>query len=134
METRYPDLKTRIQSIFIDSMLMIALMFLSAWILDKINPSQQEEEDGMLRAIIFISIWGVYEPLSMTLGGTLGNYLMKIRARKFSDNKKKMNLLQAYVRFMVKLLLGWLSFLTINSNKERRAIHDLVGGTVMIAK
>lgn len=134
METRYPDLKTRIQSIFIDTMLMIALMFLSAWILDKINPSQQEEDDGLLRAIIFISIWGVYEPVSMTLGATLGNYLMKIRARKNSDTGKKMNLFQAYIRFIVKFLLGWLSFLTINSNKERRAIHDLVGGTVMIAK
>ena len=134
MEIRYPDLKTRIQSTFIDTMLMIALMFLSAWILDKINPSQQEEEDGMLRAIIFISIWGVYEPVSMTLGSTLGNYLMKIKARDFPYSGKKMNLLQAYVRFIVKILLGWLSFLTINSNKERRAIHDLVGGTVMIAK
>jgi len=43
-----------------------------------------------------------------------------------------MTLLQAYIRFITKILLGWLSFLTINMNKDRRAIHDLVASTVMI--
>jgi uncharacterized RDD family membrane protein YckC len=70
----------------------------------------------------------------MTLGCTLGNYLMKIRVKRFADNKRKINLLQAYIRFVVKVLLGWISFLTINSNKERRAIHDFVAGSVMLEK
>lgn len=129
----YPDLKTRVQSIFIDAALMIALMFLTGWVMEKIDPSQ-EEENGLTRAIIFIAIWGVYEPVAMTLGSTLGNYLMKIRTRKFSDATKRINLLQSYVRFVIKMLLGWISFLTINLNKERRAIHDFAGGSVMIVK
>ncbi len=131
MEVIYPDLKTRIQSTFIDAVLMVGLMFLAATILDKMNPSQ-EEEDGMLRAIIFVSIWGVYEPVSMVLGATLGNYLMKIRVRQYGNTGKRINLFQAYIRFAVKLLLGWISFLTIHGNKERRAIHDFAGGSVMI--
>ena len=133
MEKRYPELKTRIQSTFIDTMLMLGLMFLAATILDKINPSQ-DEEDGWIRGLIFISIWGIYEPLAMTIGCTLGNYLMKIRVKRDSDNTKRINLLQAIVRFVVKIALGWVSFLTIHSNKERRAIHDLVAGSVMIEK
>ena len=36
------------------------------------------------------------------------------------------------IRYPVKLLLGWISFLTINSNPKRRAIHDLASGSVMI--
>ena len=133
MEVRYPDLKTRIQSTFIDTILMVGLMFLAGTLLEKINPSQ-EEEDGWIRGVIFISIWGVYEPLSMTIGCTLGNYLMKIRVKRHSDSNKRINLLQAYVRFVIKILLGWISFLTIHSNKERRAIHDFAAGSVMIEK
>jgi uncharacterized membrane protein YeaQ/YmgE (transglycosylase-associated protein family) len=132
MEIEYPDLKTRVQSIFIDTVLMIILMFLAGWILDKINPGQ-EEEDGWVRALIFISIWGIYEPVAMTIGCTLGNYLMKIRARRFDNVERKINLFQAYARFIVKMLLGWLSFLTISMNNERRAIHDFAGGSVMIS-
>ncbi len=108
-------------------------MFLAATILDKINPSQ-DEEDGWIRGLIFISIWGIYEPLAMTIGCTFGNYLMKIRVKRDSDNMKRINLLQAFVRFVVKIALGWISFLTIHSNKERRAIHDFVAGSVMIEK
>jgi uncharacterized RDD family membrane protein YckC len=133
MEKKYPDLKTRIQSTFIDTMLMLSLMFLAATILDKINPSQ-DEEDGWIRGLIFISIWGIYEPLAMAIGCTLGNYLMKIRVKRDSDNTKRINLLQAFVRFVVKIALGWISFLTIHGNKERRAIHDLVAGSVMLEK
>jgi hypothetical protein len=32
----------------------------------------------------------------------------------------------------VKVMLGWLSFLTIHTNTEKRAIHDLFIGSVMI--
>jgi hypothetical protein len=33
---------------------------------------------------------------------------------------------------VLKTLLGWISFLTITRNTERRAIHDLVSGSVMV--
>ncbi len=112
---------------------MIGLMFLASTILEKINPSQ-EEDDGWIRAVIFISIWGIYEPISMVFGSTLGNYLMNIRVKKATDINERINLLQAYIRFVVKLSLGWISFLTIHGNKERRASHDFAAGTVMIEK
>lgn len=133
MVVRYPDLKTRVQSTLIDTILMVALMFLAAIILEKINPSQNED-DGWIRGVIFILIWGIYEPVTMTLGCTLGNYLMNIRVRKITDNTKRINLLQSFIRFILKILLGWISFLTIHSNKERRAIHDFVAGSVMRVK
>jgi uncharacterized RDD family membrane protein YckC len=132
MEIRYPDLKTRIQSVFIDGMLMIGLMFAAAWLLDKINPSG--EDDGWIRAVLFFGIWGVYEPMATTLGGTAGNYLMNIRVRQNDNTGKKINLLQAFTRFIIKFLLGWISFLTIHTNNEKRALHDLATGTVVIEK
>ncbi|HWN88507.1 MAG TPA: RDD family protein [Chitinophagaceae bacterium] len=133
MEVNYPSLAKRIQSIFIDSLLIIVLMFLSGWILDKMNP-EQNEGDEWIRIVLFIALWGVYEPLSMTLGCTLGNYLMKIRVRKHNNAGKKMNLLQAYARFIIKFFLGWLSFITISFNPERRAIHDFASGSIVVEK
>ncbi|MBP6477951.1 MAG: RDD family protein [Chitinophagaceae bacterium] len=133
METKYPELKTRLQSTVIDFLLMFGLMCLAAMIFDKINPSQ-DGEDGWIRGIIFISIWGVYEPVAITMGSTLGNFLMKIKVRDNLNTAKRINLLQSYIRFVLKFLLGWVSFLTIHGNKQRRAIHDFAAGSVMIEK
>jgi uncharacterized RDD family membrane protein YckC len=133
MDIVYPSLSKRVQSLFIDGLLMIGLMMLSGWVLDKVNPNQ-EEGDEWIRAILFIGIWGVYEPLAMTFGCTLGNYLMKIRVRKHSNTSKKVNLLQAYARFIIKFLLGWISFITVSFTEEKRAIHDLASGTIMIPR
>lgn len=41
---------------------------------------------------------------------------------------------QAIIRYIIKISLGWISFLTINSNYEKRAIHDFVAGSVVIKK
>jgi uncharacterized RDD family membrane protein YckC len=108
-------------------------MFAAAWIFD--NISQNEEEDtGWIKAVVFVSIWCIYEPVCTTLGATLGNYLMKIRVRQENARGKKINLPQAFVRFIFKFVLGWLSFLTIHFNEERRAIHDMIAGSVMLEK
>ena len=127
MEEKYPQLTDRIQSAFIDAILIVILMFVFASILDKFD-----NVPDWVRIVMFAALFIAYEPLCMTLGFTLGNYLKGIRVRKNSDSTKRINIFQAIVRYPVKVLLGWVSFLTINSNPKRRAIHDLVSGSVMI--
>ena len=68
----------------------------------------------------------------MTLGGTIGNRVLKLRVLKHNTDNEKINLLHAYIRFTVKILLGWLSFITIHMNSENRAIHDFASNSVMI--
>ncbi|MFT3701535.1 MAG: RDD family protein [Agriterribacter sp.] len=127
MNEKYPELKERIQSSFIDFVLIIMLMFASVGILDKFD-----NVPDWIRIGLFIALFVAYEPLCMTIGCTLGNYLKGIRVRKDLDSTKRINIFQALVRYPVKIFLGWISFLTINSNPKRRAIHDLVSGSVMI--
>ena len=127
MKEKYPQLTDRIQSIFIDTILIVILMFAFASTLDKF-----ENVPDWVRMAMFVVLFVAYEPLCMTLGSTLSNYLKRIRVRKNSDTTKRINIFQAIIRYPVKLLLGWISFLTINSNPKRRAIHDLVSGSVMI--
>ncbi len=123
----YPELKTRIGSSIIDAVLLVVMMFVFASMLDKYG-----EVPDWVRISMFLSLFLVYEPLCMTIGCTLGNYINGIRVRKNSDSSKRINILQALVRYPVKVILGWISFLTISSNSKRRAIHDMVSGTVMI--
>jgi uncharacterized RDD family membrane protein YckC len=123
----YPLLGDRVQSTLIDTILIIILMFVFAAILDKF-----ENVPDWVRMVLFIGLWGVYEPLCTTLGSTAGNYIKNIRVRQVGDNRKRINIFQAILRYALKILLGWISFLTIHLNKERRAIHDLAAGSVMI--
>jgi uncharacterized RDD family membrane protein YckC len=127
MQEKYPLLIERIQSTLIDSVLIILLMFLFSNILDKMqNPPD------WIRIAMFVGIWLVYEPLCTSIGFTLGNYIKGIRVRKAETTAKKINFFQAIIRYIFKVLLGWISFLTISSNPKRRAIHDLISGSVMI--
>ena len=123
----YPFLGDRIQSSFIDMLLIVAMMFATASILDRF-----ENVPDYVRIILFVAIWFLYEPLCTTLGATLGNKIKQIRVRKSGNSDKKINFFQAFIRYFFKMLLGWISFLTIHSNSERRAIHDLAAGSVMV--
>jgi len=127
MEYQYPSLSDRIQSILIDQVFIIALMFMASAVLDR-----YENVPDWIRIVLFFGLWGVYEPICMTFGCTIGNYVKRIRSRKFNDPTKRMNVFQAYIRYFIKILLGLVSFVTINMNKAKRAIHDFVASTVMI--
>lgn len=124
---RYPDLSERIQSSFIDLLVVVAMMGICATVIDN-----YENTPDWVRFSLFVAVFLVYEPVSMTFGCTIGNYIKGIRVKKHSDTTKRINILQALVRYPVKTFLGWVSFLTIHSNAERRAIHDFVAGSVMI--
>ena len=127
MTENYPELKDRIQSTFIDTFFLLILMFVFAAVLDKF-----ENVPDWIRIAMFVGLFIVYEPLFTALGCTLGNFIKGIRVRKYRDATQKINIFQAIIRYPIKLILGWISFLTIGSNPERRAIHDLVAGSVMI--
>ncbi len=128
-ETTYPPLSDRVQSTFIDAIFLVILMFIFSSLLDR-----YEDVPNWIRIVLFIGIWVAYEPVATSLGYTIGNYVKNIRVRRKTDVSKRINIVQAIIRYAVKIVLGWLSFLTIHSNKERRAIHDLLVGSVMIRK
>ena len=126
-QAEYPRLLDRIQSTMIDTLFMIFLMFLATPILEKF-PNAPD----WVRMVAFFGIWFVYEPLCTSLGFTLGNYIKNLRVRKHSDITKRINIFQAIIRYIFKLGLGWISLLTVTSNREKRAIHDMVAGSIVI--
>jgi uncharacterized RDD family membrane protein YckC len=123
----YPSLSERVQSTFIDTVLIIALMFSFASMLER-----YENAPDWIRIAMFFFIWGIYEPVCTSLGFTVGNYFKGIRVSRAADINKKINIFQALIRYIFKGLLGWISFLSMHLNPQRRAIHDFAAGSIMI--
>jgi hypothetical protein len=127
VKQKYPRLIELIQSTFIDTVLIVFLMFVFTAVLEKLD-----QVPDWLRIGLFVGLFAVDEPLCMTLGCTLGNYLRRIRVRRHADPTQRINVWQAIVGYPVKIALGWVSFVTMHGDAQRRAIQDLVSGSVMI--
>ena len=126
VETEYPTLLRRVQSSAINAVVILSAMVIFSQIAD-----QLENFPTFLR-VAFITAILLYEPLCVALGCTIGHYLMKLRVRKNDHETQQIGFLMSVVRYVVKFFLGLISFLTVHSNPRRRAIHDMVAGSVMI--
>jgi len=76
METEYPSLSARLQSIFIDMIFLIVLMIATSSLLDHFPNAP-----GWIRAVAFIAIFAIYEPACLAFGCTIGNYIKGIRVK-----------------------------------------------------
>jgi len=87
--------------------------------------------------IYFIGWALFYEPIFTCLGRTIGQKVMGLKVIKLSDMKRdnsytNISIFQAFARFILKILLGWVSLLTIHSNSYGQAIHDIAADSVMV--
>ena len=80
---------------------------------------------------LFAALLLCYEPFLTTYAATVGQVVMRFRVRTF-EGLNRIGLAQAYGRFVIKYLLGIVSFLTMPARDDRRAIHDLVTETIVI--
>jgi uncharacterized RDD family membrane protein YckC len=123
----FPPLWKRIGATLIDIYFTIML----AYAMVSILPASFADQFRL--AIFGFAI--LYDPIcNSTLGYTFGAFIFKFRVRNEADTTRKLSFPKALLRFITKSLLGWMSFLTIHSDSMRRAIHDRVAGSVVIAK
>lgn len=123
-----PSIKTRYFSTLIDITVMLLLSLGISSLFERI-----EQVPDYLRGILFVVVFILYEPILVSFGNTVGQLLLNIRVRDFNNPEKKLAFPYVIVRFIIKVFLGWLSFITVTFNINRRAIHDFVSGSVMIA-
>lgn len=124
----FPPLVRRFQSLIIDQVFLVICLVIFSQVLS----GTDEESTGALRGILFFGLFLLYEPLCMAFGCTLGNYISGIRVRRYSAFDKRINIVQSYIRFILKILLGIISFFTVTSDKSKRAIHDMAAGSIML--
>jgi uncharacterized RDD family membrane protein YckC len=126
----FPPLIKRVQAIIIDIVIIITVFFAATYIFNLIG-----DVPTWIRTFVFVFMLFLYDPLLISLtGGTIGHHMLEIKVCRVSNPEKKISIPDAFFRFIIKSLIGWLSFLTISFNNKKRAIHDFAGSSVVISK
>jgi uncharacterized RDD family membrane protein YckC len=122
----YPTIMRRYLSTFIDGMLILGIFILSSYVFSEDTDFIRTLRIGIILIVVF-----VYEPFCTSKLCTLGQKLMGIRVRTVSK-LAKISLVQAYLRIVVKIFLGFIPFFSIIFSKRKRAIHDFVSGSIVV--
>jgi uncharacterized RDD family membrane protein YckC len=125
----YAKLAVRVRAAMYDSMIFIVTVM----IIISLALSSNSEAAARVIGVIGIVLVVLYEPVMVwRKGGTLGHIVCNLRV---VDDRTLGNpsFLRASLRFTIKAVLGWFSFITIMASRRLRAIHDvLTGSTVQI--
>lgn len=128
MENKYTKLFTRVKAAIIDSIVLIVLMYLASWVFNAIGTVP-----NYARITVFIFIFLMYEPILISMfGATVGHFFNDIEVKRENNESKNVNFLRAILRFIFKFFLGWVSLLTIRNSEKGKAIHDFIGGSVVL--
>jgi len=126
-KTDYPGVFLRVKASTIDSMVIILFMLVAT---DLFSRFENVPDYARMTAFVFIFI--LYDPLMVSLfGSTIGHRMSNLKVQRL-DNGKNINLGLAIIRFLVKVTLGWISFFTVSTNKNRQAIHDSIINSVVV--
>ena len=125
----YPRLIRRVRAILIDSVLLPVTIFGTLILGDTLGVTHTFGKVALILVPIF-----VLEPgLVAVTGGTVGHHLMKIRVATI-DGQRNINIFAATLRFLAKILLGWLSLIFVLTTKKHQAVHDLLARSVVVHK
>jgi uncharacterized RDD family membrane protein YckC len=129
-EIIYPGLIERIKALITDSVVLIGLMVCIGTVFSKMDNVPEQA-----RMIAFVFVFILYDPLMTSIfGGTIGHLIVGIRVQRDDKTNGKIMLPMAIIRYLLKALLGWISFLTIIGNDKGKAIHDLTVNSVVVFK
>jgi uncharacterized RDD family membrane protein YckC len=120
----YPSLLRRYLATTIDVVLIIFVLYLYA-------QSPLSKTPSGSTAVWPMWLFAVYEPVCNRFGTTLGQLLMGFRVRTMKD-RLKVPLWRGLVRLITKYLLGIVSFIKMPVHKQRRALHDIISGTIVV--
>ena len=120
----YPNLFRRYAASTID---VLAILF--AFYLLSRSPLISQDQD----AAVYWPLWlfVVYEPVANRFGSTLGQLLMRFRVRTLAD-RRKVPIWRGLIRVIAKYCFGIFSFLMMPVQKQRRAFHDILSGTIVL--
>lgn len=129
-ESQYPSFMERMKAIMTDAVIIMLLIVFFSYAFDTMG-----EVSPQSRMCAFIFVFFLYDPIFVAFfGGTLGHLLMGLKVRRYSDQNKKVFIIIAFFRYAIKVILGIISFLTISSQPQKRAIHDLFTGSIVLYK
>ncbi len=122
----YPRLIKRVRAVLIDSILLPVAAMTTLIAGDAMGVS------GMSGKILLIALpLFILEPVMLSLtGGTVGHHLMGIKVSR-KNGTGNINIAAATIRFIVKFLFGWFSFIPVLATRKHQAIHDLIARSIV---
>ena len=125
----YTRISRRLKALMIDS---IVLAFAFPIILFLVL--QLKIEDSKVESLLIIILTASIEPLLVTFtGSSVGHHLTGLRVRKVTKDQH-INILQSYLRFIVKLTLGLISFFSVLTTRKHQAVHDFASNSIVVHK
>ncbi len=125
----YTRLIKRVRAVLFDGLLMTLLLALLFGLVSLLGIQTRSLKLGIIVLPLVL-----FEPCLVAFtGGTVGQHWQKIRVTR-RDGQCRIHLLAAIIRFIAKLLLGWLSFVTIFASRRHQAIHDFLVGSIVTHK
>lgn len=122
----YANFSRRLHALSIDSLVIVALTLLVVALAPRL------EGVVPVRVALFLAWWSaifLYEPIMVWRGGgTFGHRAMNLQV---VDDRTLANvsLPKALARFVLKAILGIVSFLTMRFSRRHRAMHDIATGS-----
>ena len=123
----YPPIGRRVLAAAIDALVVLVGMLIIGETLGDVGPAW-----APARGILIVGLWWAYEPGCTAFGATIGQRVFRFRVRRAADPRRRINLAAAWVRCVVKYTLGIVSFLAMLFTKRRRALHDIVSGSIVL--
>ncbi len=126
----YAAIQDRIKAAVIDSIIIILALFITSEVF-----ALFDSVPNYIKIIASIIIFILYDPLLTSMkGGTIGHTLSKITVRKEDKLEENISFPSALIRFILKVLLGWISLISISGNEKKKAIHDYAANSIVIKK
>jgi uncharacterized RDD family membrane protein YckC len=121
----YATIGRRVIATVLDQTIIISLMFLIGFI-TKSFPKDLEA----FKVILFFSPLLFYNPLMVSaFGNTVFQKIFRIKIVR--ENRENCPFYLAILRWIVEVLLGWISIVYFMFNDKHQTIHDKVAGTVV---
>ena len=126
VEPRYPTIVRRYLSTVIDFWLCFLLVAVIGLL------PIPGERVMTVRMIVLLAYCLLYEPILTSKLATLGQFALSIRVRVDDKPNTRISIGNAYLRYVVKITLGAISFLTLPFTQRQRAIHDFAAKSMMV--
>jgi uncharacterized RDD family membrane protein YckC len=123
----FPSFYKRYFALLIDTIFVFVLFYLILSITEYLLGYSVSEQYLYFALIAFI-----YDALLTSKLCTVGQLLFGFRIRN-DASYRKISLTSACIRTTSKWLLGWISIIVIVFNKQRRAVHDIMSGSIALS-
>lgn len=125
-QSKYPTILRRYLATFIDGVFVWSAFVAVSYVFQDSTDFSVAIRLGVISILFFL-----YEPLCTSKLCTFGQKAMGIRVRTV-DTGRPISIIAAYLRIVVKIALGIISFFSIPCTRKRRAIHDFAAGSVVV--